>query len=468
MYIFDGIIILFTVIIYGLIGLTNLKFIKPLVILAVLFDILLIAQVVYQGIRWQYTFIYISGVVLTPILLMLLFKNTSPHQTSSHMILKISLTLFVVITLFVFFAFPIPRLTAPEGSYAVGTTVYDVTDTSRLETYGDTANTPRKFMFQVWYPSTSEASSNIAPWLIRGKSVTKGLAQLGRLPEFTLSQLALVPSHAYYDAPMSDALEIYPVIILSHGWSSSRLLHVNMAEALASNGYIVIGIEHTYGSVATAFTDGNVAYFSEKTLPSTDYSQAFLENGNKLIKTFAGDILYVIDALEGYNMGLSGPDVLKGRLDLDKIGLLGHSTGGGAAVLTGITDQRIQSILAYDPWVEPIEEEFINKGLTIPTLFFRSVEWESGPNNINLMKIIEKNKAESNLYQIDDTDHSDFTLMYQFSPLTKLLNMLGDINGDRLSVFQGKAAVAFFDQTLLNIHEEPLHEQIEALIKRLF
>lgn len=468
LYIFEGIIILFTTILYGLFMISNLKFIKLLVLFTLLLDITLILQIIVQGVRWHFTFLYLSGMVLTPILFIYLFKNTASLQASSYMYLKIGITLFIVITGSVMFAFPVPRLTAPEGKYSVGTTVFDVTDLSRIEAYVDTPNTPRKFMFQVWYPTNSNVSTPEEPWLFNGNAVTKGLAQLGNLPSFALSQLSLVPSHAYFDAPMSDALETYPVIILSHGWSSSRLLHANMAESLASNGYIVIGIEHTYGSVATAFTDGSVAYFSEKTLPSTDYAQAFLENGNKLIKTFAGDISYVLNQLEAYNMGQSGPEVLKGHLDLDKIGLLGHSTGGGAAVFLGITDERIKSILAYDPWVEPLEEDDINKGLTIPTLFFRSDEWKFGPNNKNLMQIIEKNKAETSLYQMEDTDHSDFTLMYLFSPLTKKLNMLGDVNGDQLSIFQGKTAVTFFNQTLLNIKEAPLAEQIEALIKRLF
>ena len=365
MYIFEGFITLFTITLYALFMISNLKFIKVMVLFMLLLDITLILQIINQGFRWQFILLYLSAMVLTPILCISLYKSTGSLPTSNHMLLKIAIALFIVITGSVMFAFPVPRLTAPEGKYSVGTTVFDVTDTSRIEAYVDAPDTPRKFLFQVWYPATIDEPSNKAPWLFRGNAVTKGLAQLGNLPSFALNQLALVPSYAYFDAPISDALETYPIILLSHGWSSSRLLHANMAESLASNGYIVIGIEHTYGSVATAFTDGSVAYFSEKTLPSTDYAQAFLENGNKLIKTFAGDISYVLNQLEAYNMGKSGPEVLKGHLDLDKIGLLGHSTGGGAAVFVGIKDERIKSILAYDPWVEPLVEDDISKGLTI-------------------------------------------------------------------------------------------------------
>ncbi|MBN2220660.1 MAG: hypothetical protein JW708_00550, partial [Vallitaleaceae bacterium] len=229
---------------------------------------------------------------------------------------KVISTFLVILTAFLIYAFPVPKLTTPQGKYAIGTTLYDLTDSSRIETYSDLANTNRKFMFQVWYPAESVKEYKKVPWLIQGEATTKGLARLGNLPEFALNQLSLVPSNSYFNAPIASESEKYPVLILSHGWSSSRLLHANIAESLASNGYIVIGIEHTFGSVATTFTDGTTSFFSSTTLPSTDYSSELLENGSRLIETFAADISYVLNSLDDFNQGINGPDVLKGKLDL--------------------------------------------------------------------------------------------------------------------------------------------------------
>lgn len=431
--------------------LTEFKFSKVRLCLAIVFDALLLIQLLKQGLRWNYFAIYVLGFLFMPWLLLKVKNNPSFHFV---MPLKIMTGIILTMSIFLIYAFPIPRLTTPKGNYAVGTTIFDVQDASRMETYSDMPNSKRKFMFQVWYPTDASIEQDKAPWLVQGKAVSKGFARLGKLPEFAFNQLRLVPSNAYLNAPIASGFEKYPIIIMSHGWSSSRLLHVNMAEELASNGYVVIGIEHTYGSAVTAFSDGTISEFSTKTLPSTDYSPELLVNGNRLIKTFAGDISYLINKLEAFDKGDSGPDVLKGRLDLDKIGLIGHSTGGGAAVLTAIEDERVKSILTYDPWVEPLENEKFDVKFKIPTLFLRSDEWQNGTNDPSLLKLSEN--WESALYQVHGAMHSDFTLMYQFTPLTKLFKRLGPIDGDMLSRFQGDLSVAFFNQTLLNLESDSL------------
>lgn len=461
MYIFELLAISISALMLGLFIFTNIRHPKVLFGLVGILNVGLLIQISIQNLRWNFTLIYLLGLVITPLLFYMNLKRT--HFTSIKIKKSIKLVgvLFTIANAFLLYAFPIPNLTTPTGLYPVGTSTYDVIDASRTEVYSETSQTERKFMYQVWYPAEKVEKLKKAPWLTDGDKVTLGLARLGHMPDFAFDQLALVTSNAYADAAVSSAQEKYPVILLSHGWSSSRLLHTNMAEALASNGYIVIGIEHTYGSIATAFTSGDVAYFSEKTLPSIEYSPDFLKNGNQLIKTFAGDISYVLESLDDINQGTTGPALLKGKLDLDKIGIVGHSTGGGAAVLTGLHDDRIKSMLIYDPWVEPIETEELEVGLDIPTLIFRSDEWENGTNDGPLLKLIDQSNSEPKLFQVNHAQHSDFTLMYLFSPLTKDLNMLGDIDGDGLSLLQGQLDVAFFNETLLGVHDDALTKVIE-------
>ena len=402
MYHFELLTLSLSALMLGIFILSNVRHAKVLLGLIGLLDVVLVVQIAKQNFRWNFTLLYLAGLILTSLMLYIMIKPTHFTQIKIKTRFKVmNLILFATVA-FLLYAFPVPSLTSPTGLYFVGTTSYDVMDVSRNEVYSETPNTPRKFMFQVWYPAENVEKLNKDPWLSSGDEVTLGLARLGHLPDFALQQLALVTSNAYLDAEVSRGLPKYPVILLSHGWSSSRLLHTNMAEALASNGYIVIGIEHTYGSIATAFVDGDVTYFSEKTLPSIEYSPEFLNNGNQLIKTFAGDISYMIDALDDIQKGISGPEILKGRLDLDKIGLLGHSTGGGAAVLTSLHDERIKSMLIYDPWVEPLENEEIELGLSVPTLIIRSDEWENGTNDANLLKLIERSHSETALYQVNN------------------------------------------------------------------
>ncbi len=47
-------------------------------------------------------------------------------------------------------------------------------------------------------------------------------------------------------------------MVLSPGFTNSRSTLTALAEDLASHGYVVAGIDHTYESFATAFPDGRV------------------------------------------------------------------------------------------------------------------------------------------------------------------------------------------------------------------
>ena len=138
----------------------------------------------------------------------------------------------------------------------------------------------------------------------------------------------------------------------------------------------------------------------------------------------------------------------EGKFDVDNIGLLGHSTGGGAGVAVAINDERIKAIFGLDSWVEPINDEEIDKGLDIPVVFIRSASWEEGLNNTNLLRIVDENLANTRLYQIKGTTHYDFSMAYMYSPLTRNLGMTGELEGEYLVEILTSMMVEFYDQTL--------------------
>ncbi|WP_251035884.1 hypothetical protein [Paenibacillus sp. ISL-20] len=54
------------------------------------------------------------------------------------------------------------------------------------------------------------------------------------------------------------------MVLLSHGMGTSRVLHASQAENLASHGFIVVTIDHTYSTFATIFPDGRVTDYKTK------------------------------------------------------------------------------------------------------------------------------------------------------------------------------------------------------------
>ena len=70
--------------------------------------------------------------------------------------------------------------------------------------------------------------------------------------------LSTVRTNAVSDAPPAGRSRSLPFVVLSPGFIHPRSVLTALAEDLASHGYVVAGIDHTYESFATAFPDGRV------------------------------------------------------------------------------------------------------------------------------------------------------------------------------------------------------------------
>jgi len=346
-------------------------------------------------------------------------------------------------------AFPLYKMSSPIGNYPIGTVTFDTTDPIRKELYTDDPEDYRKIRIQLWYPSDSVEGFHCVPWLQDGTVTAAAITSVKHLPNFLLSHTALIRSNSYQLAPVSKKQISYPVIIISHGWTGFRNLHTDVAELLASNGYIVASIDHTYGAAVTAFDNGQIAYLKSDDLLEIDTTKEFLAYANTLINTFSDDILLTIDELNRINTG----DLdfgLEGKLDLSKIGLLGHSTGGGAGVATALKDSRIKAILGLDAWVEPIKKADIKAGLHVPALFLRSEAWEEAKNNNKLYWLINRDTDYAELYQINGMTHLDFTMIYMYSPFSKYFGFTGQLNGWKGAQIQHEFELNFFNQYLKN------------------
>lgn len=399
--------------------------------------LMLILQVIFGGPHTWYLFFFYGLIVVLSVYIEAYAKQD-----------KIGITFSVVMTVLVGFAFlltitfSIPNMPETSGSFDIGTKTITIHDTEREELYNADAEY-RKFVIQVWYPADISTSLEKAKWLTEGRLVASGLCEDNGLPSFTLNHLAEVESNSYLDADILDSTEPYPVVIISHGWRGFKTLHTDLAEELASNGYVVISIDHTYGSVATIIDD-EVIYNYDDALPGEYEDPEFLNYANVLVNTYAGDVLTTLDRLPTLNN-----DIFNNLIDLDNIGLLGHSTGGGGDVTVALQDDRITSLIGLDAWVEPIETDFIEDNpLDIPLLFLRSSEWEDGDNNDNLLYVMNGNMKYSGFIQIVGTTHIDFTMTHMMSNLTKQMGLTGDLDAEYLNQLLESIILEFFNSTL--------------------
>lgn len=399
--------------------------------------------------------------VLTPLLaLSSLLKITGTRDwkpiASNLTVILLALSTAVPILL------PVPKIPNPSGGYDVGTTLFELTDSSRKEIYSG-KDELRKFTIQVWYPAIVNESDERAPWMTHAEIYAPAIATYINLPSYFLNHLALVKIPAYKDAQAATSAGGFPVILFSHGWNGFNAQNTGQALELASRGYIVIGIQHTYGAVITVFPDGSVAPNNPKALPEDADDPNYEIVARKLVNQWAGDMSFVLDQLSDWENEAENPFFQK--LELERVGVYGHSTGGGAALQFCGTDSRCKAALGMDPFLRPVSAEVIENGLSQPSFFMFSQGWAdiTGSKNNKLFNQFYPNVSDSKgAIRIDGTKHYDFSDLPLLSPLAPQLGLKGPLSGRRVAVIVNSYLLDFFEMTLNNKPSELFDENFST------
>ena len=172
---------------------------------------------------------------------------------------------------------------------------------------------------------------------------------------------------------------------------------------------------------------------------------AYQAAARTLVEVYAADLAFVLDSLEAMD---EEDERFAGRLDLDRIGLFGHSTGGGAVVTLCHADERCAAGAGLDPWVEPVPLNVISDGLPQPFLFARSEEWTGYENDEVLVGLYAHGGGGQYLVSIAGTEHWDFVAIPLLSPLAAPLGFEGPIASERVMAMTGDLLVSFFDTHL--------------------
>jgi dienelactone hydrolase len=343
---------------------------------------------------------------------------------------------------------PVPELPVPSGPEEIGTISVELVDPEREEVYGPRPGGARRLMAQVWYPALPGAEVEQVPWSEDWDIVAPAMATLLGLPGWFLDHTRYTDSNSAPSAPVAPGA--FPVIIYSHAWTGFRAIAVNQIETLVSNGFIVVAIDHTYGSVVTRFPDGEVVPYDPGALPDEAEvgEDAYREAAQGLVSVFADDIVTVINALEAGPEGAFGP--IADSADVARLGVYGHSTGGGAAVKVCLEDERCGAVLALDPWVEHIPDRVISISAVRPALYMRSDEWRGNENDAILRGIAERSTATTYWVGVEGAAHNDFVVTPLISPIAGRLGLKGPIPAGEIIRIIDRYLVGFFDVFLLD------------------
>jgi hypothetical protein len=253
-------------------------------------------------------------------------------------------------------------------------------------------------------------------------------------------------------------------------WSGLRTECTLQVEELASQGYVVVGIDHPYSSRIVAFPDGRVA--RRKFVGNEDYSSeaavdAFVKTADQQVRLRARDARFVLDCLEKLN-GNDPEQLLTGKLDLARVGIFGFSLGGGTAAETCWLDRRFKAGLDMGGM---IAGESAERGTFAPFFFMFEGMYETFPYTLGAdisgvgprkrrdieftqkqFKLMKTSLSKFGGYwmTIDGIRHLDFCDSPYFSLLRR-----GAANRTATAHVIRQYAHAFFNKTLRDA-EQPL------------
>lgn len=148
-----------------------------------------------------------------------------------------------------------------------------------------------------------------------------------------------------------------PLIIFSHGGISYNKNNESLFLELVSHGYIVASIDHTFHSIITKPVHENnvwinrpyLSYFLKENLRK-DIQHSYTVY-KEWMDVRTRDIQFLIETLE-----TESTIAFYALMELDKIGVIGHSIGGSAALCMGRVSEQNKVVVALElPFMCDIE-----------------------------------------------------------------------------------------------------------------
>ena len=338
---------------------------------------------------------------------------------------------------------PFHDLPAPTGPYSVGTRVFNWEDKSREEWFTETPDDFRKIVVQIWYP-THGVMGNPAPYLDYAYHRVKPISEQVELPPFMINHIQDVHSNSYMNAPLKAADGPYPLVIFSHGLGGMRMQNTIQMEELASRGFIALAMDHPFDANLTVFNDGSRADYRSGIIGEVTVEE-FWNIRLPQINTRVDDVSYVLDYIEEIQIE---NDDFWNMIDLGRVGIMGHSFGGGTAIVASSRDTRLDACIALDGWLVPVEQQIIKNGLNVPFLFIGQTYWTNPVNYENLHTLIATSTGLAKKIILDGTKHFDYSDTPQFSTSSRKFGISGNMDLDELRYLLNINIVSFFEKHL--------------------
>jgi predicted dienelactone hydrolase len=345
-------------------------------------------------------------------------------------------------------------LPRPTGPFAIGTVTRHWVDYERADILSADPRARRELMVQVWYPAHDDRAAPRAPYLTDADAVGGALARFLGVPAAALAPLGAVTTNAVVSAPVADDEPFYPVLIMLVGIKGSyRQVQTFQAEELASHGYVVVALDQPGTVAMVVFPDGRQVAYDERWDPP---HSAFMDEH---IPYLAGDVSFVLDQLATLGHD-SGDTPLHGRLDLDRVGVVGHSFGAIVGGEACSIEPRIRAGLLEEGFMPA---DVVGGGLRQPIMFItRDAEsmrlerrmaggWPESDirETLGTMRTVYEDLPGPGYFvEVPGMFHLDMTDAALLADLVAWPGLAGPIGAGRAHRIVNAYSVAFFDRAL--------------------
>lgn len=310
-------------------------------------------------------------------------------------------------------------LPAPTGHFAVGRTTYTWVNNAETDELAPAPGAKREAVTWIWYPSAARTSAAPAEYLPAPWRTALEQHAGALMSQLLTRDLSLVRTHSTVNPEVSPEQRSYPVVIMRAGGGAFTTDFTTLAEDLASHGYFVVGFDAPYRTFVVVLPDGRVV----SRPPANDPENLSAEDANRLINKllimWTSDTSFVVSQLEQLN-AVDPSGKFTGRLDMQRLGMFGHSFGGAQALQFCHDDSRCKAGIDIDgaPYGSVVQA-----GLKQPFLF--------------LLSDHSRELADPASKQI----HADFQSIYERLP-----------NGRLFVTIRGANHFSFSDQILVKSH----------------
>ena len=356
----------------------------------------------------------------------------------------------------------------------------------------------------VWLVMRKKSNGNRKkPWTIINCVVSVFLIAFALVPTFIFSNYNGLPTTGEYAVKQSDAILVdesrvdtfesdgshvevpvhfyypdttegnFPLVVFSHGAFGYYQSNYSTYAELASNGYVVVALDHPHHAVFSKNTDGNIVTVDQQFINDAMVIGGGEEIDNEMvysvtkdwIKLRTADESFVIDSInEAKKSGAfsdawhADDDTLLlsviNMTDTDKIGAMGHSLGGAAGVELGRERNDIKALIDLDGTAlgeitDVKDGKYVGDPEPYPVPLLVFVHGATSDDGITENMV--NNAKDGKMVFCPKANHMDFTDLSMLSPFfSNMLSGKSEVNSEQFMQNINGAVLNWFDYYLKN------------------